>query len=114
MEALQYELRGFNILIKNLEPASIKSEFVNNIQFVSNSDYDHYANKVQHNMIASDKNAPIPDVVAKVAFKAITDNRDKLRYPATYLAKSAFFFRWLLPLKIFNKMVAKPLERELQ
>ena len=114
MEALQYELKPFNIQIKNIEPGSVKSEFTENINFVSNDDYADYANKVQHNTLAGYKNAPTPDAVAKIVFKAATDNRSKLRYPATAQAKTAFFFRWLLPLKTFNKMVSGPVEKEVK
>ncbi|WP_419803400.1 SDR family oxidoreductase [Mucilaginibacter sp.] len=113
MEALQFELKPFNISIKNIEPGTVKSEFTENISFVSNPDYDSYAKKVQHNTLAGYKNAPTPDVVAKVVFKAATDNRSKLRYPATSQAKSAFFFRWLMPLNVFNKMVSDPVEKEI-
>ena len=114
MEALQFEVKSFNIHIKNIEPGSVKSEFTDNISFVSNADYDNYANSVQYNTLAGYKNAPTPDVVAKVVFKAATDNRSKLRYLATSQAKSAFFFRWLLPLKVFNKMVSVPVEKEIK
>lgn len=113
MEALQFEVKSFNITIKNIEPATVKSEFVNNISFVTNADYEKYAEKVQHNTVASYKNAPTPDVVAKVVYTAATDNRSKLRYPATGQAKMAFFMRWLLPLKMFNKMVAAGVEKEI-
>jgi NADP-dependent 3-hydroxy acid dehydrogenase YdfG len=111
MEALQYELTPFNIVIKNLAPGSVKSEFTKSISFISNSDYDEYANKVQRNMIASYQNAPGADTVAKVAFKAATDNTSRLRYPATQQARMGFFLRWLLPLRMFNKMIAAPLEK---
>ena len=114
MEALQYEVKPFNIQIKNIEPGSVKSEFTDNIHFVSNAAYNSYANKVQYNTLAAYKNAPTPDVVAKVVFKAATDGGFKLRYPATSQAKSAFFFRWLLPLNVFNKMVSAPVEKEIK
>ncbi|WP_462266893.1 SDR family oxidoreductase [Mucilaginibacter sp.] len=114
MEALQFELKPFNIRIKNIEPGTVKSEFTENISFVSNPDYDNYAKKVQHNTLASYKNAPTPDVVAKTAYKAATDNTFKLRYPATPQAKVAFFFRWLFPLRLFNKMAAAPVEKQIK
>lgn len=114
MEALQFEVKPFNISIKNIEPGTVKSGFTDNISFVSNPDYDSYAKKVQHNTLASYKNAPTPDVVAKTVFKAATDNHFKLRYPATLQAKLAFFFRWLLPLNVFNKMVSAPVEKEIK
>lgn len=114
MESLQFEVKSFNISIKNIEPGTVKSEFTDNISFVSNPDYDSYAKKVQHNTLAGYKKAPTPDVVAKTVFKAATDNRFKLRYPATSQAKFAFFFRWLLPLHLFNKMVSAPVEKEIK
>ena len=114
MEALQYEVKQFNIVIKNIEPGTVKSEFVNNISFVSNADYDNYAQKVQQNTLDSYKDAATPESVAKVVYTAATDNSSKLRYPATSQAKSAFFFRWLLPLKMFNKMVSSQAEKEIK
>ncbi|WP_419802828.1 SDR family oxidoreductase [Mucilaginibacter sp.] len=79
MEALQFEVKPFNIRIKNIDPGTVKSEFTDNIAFVSNPDYNNYAKKVQHNTLAGYKNAPMPDVVAKTVFKAATDNNFKLR-----------------------------------
>jgi NADP-dependent 3-hydroxy acid dehydrogenase YdfG len=114
MEALQYELKPFNVLIKNLAPGSVKSEFTKNISFSSNPDYDAYATKVQQNMIASYQKAPGADTVAKVAYKAATDTKFKLRYPATPQAGIGFFLRWLLPLNLFNKMIAAPLEKDIK
>ncbi len=112
MEALQYELTPFNIVIKNLAPGAVKSEFTKSTSFIYNSDYDEYANKVQSNMIASYQKAPGADTVAKAAFKAATDNRSRLRYPATKQARMGFFLRWLLPLSMFNRMIAAPLEKD--
>ena len=111
MEALQYELKPFHIIVKNLEPASVKSGFTENILFVSSPEYADYSATVQRNMIASYKNAPTADVVAKVAYDAATDNKFKLRYPATSQAKFAIFMRWLLPLKTFNKLMANSMEK---
>jgi NADP-dependent 3-hydroxy acid dehydrogenase YdfG len=113
MEALQYELTPFNIVIKNLAPGAVKSEFTKSTSFISNPDYDDYANKVQANMVASYQQAPDADTVAKVAFKAATDRKSRLRYPATMQARMGFFLRWLLPLHMFNKMIAAPLEKNI-
>ena len=111
MEALQYELTPYNIVIKNLAPGAVESEFTKSTSFISNPDYDDYANKVQANRLASYRHAPGADTVAKVAFKAATDHRSRLSYPATTQARMGFFLRWLLPLHLFNKMIAAPLER---
>lgn len=113
MEALQYELTPFNIVIKNLAPGAVKSEFTKSTSFISNADYDNYANKVQANMVASYEQAPGAETVAKIAFKAATDHKSRLRYPATMQASMGFFLRWLLPLHLFNKMIAAPLEKNI-
>jgi len=65
-------------------------------------------------MIDSYQNAHSADVVAKVAFQAANDNSHKLRYPATSQAKVGFFLRWLLPLRMFNKLIAAPLEKGIE
>lgn len=113
MESLQFELKQFNIRIKNIEPATIKSNFESSISFVSNPAYDNYAKKVQHNMLASYKNAPAATTVAPVVFKAATSNNNQLRYPVGQ-AKVAFFMQWLLPLNLFKKIIASGLEKEIK
>lgn len=102
-----------DIVIKNLAPGAVKSKFTKSTSFISNPDYDDYANKVQANMVASYQQAPGAETVAKVAFKAATDRKSRLRYPATMQAKMGFFLRWLLPLHVFNKMIAAPLEKKI-
>jgi len=59
--------------IKNLAPGAVKSEFTKSTSFISNPDYDDYANKVQANMVASYRQVPSAETVAKVAFNAATE-----------------------------------------
>ncbi len=42
MESLQYELRAFNIKVKNIEPGAIKTDFENAIEFVTTDAYKNY------------------------------------------------------------------------
>ncbi|WP_221393575.1 SDR family oxidoreductase [Dyadobacter sp. NIV53] len=111
MESLQFELRQFGIVIKNIEPAGVKSEFVGNIEFISNPVYDNYSNSAQQGTLDGYKNAPTADVVAKVAYKAATDGKKKLRYAGTPQAGFIFFIRWLLPLKWFTSIIANQIEK---
>jgi NADP-dependent 3-hydroxy acid dehydrogenase YdfG len=113
MESLQFELKQFNIKIRNIEPATIRSNFEGSINFVSNPDYDSYAKKVQHNILASYKNSPTAAIVAPVVFKAANSSSNKLRYPVGQ-ARLAFFMRWLLPLNVFKNVVASGVEKEIK
>ncbi|WPV67063.1 SDR family oxidoreductase [Chitinophaga sp. LS1] len=111
MEALQFEVKQFNITIKNIEPAAVKSDFTHNIDFITDSNYEQYSQVVQKNTLIGYRNAPGPEVVAKIVYKAATDNKKKLRYAGTPQAKFIFFLRKLLPLSSFNKMMARMMEK---
>jgi len=84
-ESLQYELKPFNIRIKNVEPGAIKTDFygrsMNVFKNAEIKGYDHYENVVFNNTQATEKNAPEPLVVAKTVFKAANSTRFRLRYP---------------------------------
>ena len=112
MESLQYELKPFNIRIKNIEPGTVKSDFENAIEYVPAPAYDPYAQRVHQNTLASYKNAAEPAEVAKVVYQAATSTNFKLRYAAGNQPKLAFFLRWLLPLNTFNQLVAAPVEKQ--
>lgn len=113
MESLQYELKPFNIRIKNIEPGTVRSDFENAIEYVPAPAYDPYAQRVHQNTLASYKDAADPVEVAKVVYRAATSTSFKLRYAAGSQPKLAFFLRWLLPLNTFNKLVAGPVEKPL-
>jgi NADP-dependent 3-hydroxy acid dehydrogenase YdfG len=113
MESLQFEVKPFNIYIKNIEPATVKSEFTNNIIFTSHTAYDAYAHKVQSNTLKGYHNAPTPDVVAKVVFKAANDKNYRLRYPGTPQAGVVFFLRRILPFKWYNAMISNSMEKDI-
>ncbi|WP_298117507.1 SDR family oxidoreductase [Flavobacterium sp.] len=111
MESLQFELRQFNIKVKNIEPGAIKTEFETAIDFVSTNDYDHYAIKAHHNMLDTYKTAPTADVVAKKVWKAANDSSYRLRYAVGGQGPILLFLRWLLPLSWFTKMVRIQVEK---
>ncbi|MDA9555379.1 SDR family oxidoreductase [Pelobium sp.] len=111
MESLQYELKPFNIQIKNIEPGVIKTAFGDAVEFVSNKYYDGYAKAAQANMSESMKNAEEPIMVAKKVWEVVQDKSQKLRYVTGKGAKFLFLMRRLLPHTVFTKMVASQIEK---
>ncbi len=114
-EALQYELRPFNIKIKNIEPGAIKTDFYDRSQDLFKkeglTDYDNYAKVAFTNTQNAGVNAPGPDVVAKKIYKAALDRSFRLRYPAGPQAPALLFLRRLLPLNWFRGIVKLVVER---
>jgi short-subunit dehydrogenase len=115
-ESLQYELRPFNIKVKIIEPASIKTDFWGRSQEVvvkkGLNVYENYVNTVVPNLQKSGANAPEPDGVASTVYKAATDNSWRLRYPAGNGAALYMFFRRIMPTRWFNGIVRKMVERK--
>lgn len=114
-EALQYELRLFNIKIKNIEPGAIKTDFYDRSQDLFKkeglTDYDNYAKVAFTNTQNAGVNAPGPDVVAKKIYKAALDRSFRLRYPAGPQASALLLLRRLLPLSWFRGIVKLVVER---
>ncbi len=111
MESLQFELKQFNIKVKNIEPGAIKTEFTNALDYVSTEAYDNYTHQAHSNMLDSYKTAPNADVVAKKVWLAANDSSYRLRYPVGGSGPVLLFMRWLLPLSWFLKMVSSQVEK---
>jgi len=115
MESLQFELKQFNIKLKNIEPGAIKTDFYErSLDFVSKlglTDYDSYVNTVHPNMLKVGKTAVGPGVVAKKVFKAASNSSYRLRYPVGGNGPVLLFLRWLLPLSWFNAIVRGLVEK---
>jgi short-subunit dehydrogenase len=114
-EALQYELRQFNIKVKMIEPAAIKTNFHgSSLKTFENEEvkgYDKMEKNILSGMKKRNEKAPGPEVVAKTVFKAATDGSQKLRYPTGKGAGAVLFARKILPTSWFNKMVFKQQNR---
>lgn len=108
-ESLAFELRPFNIRIKNVEPGAIKTDFYDRSldMFVNDrlADYDAYEQAVSWNMQEAGDDAPGPQIVAKTIFCAATDTSFRLRYPAGRQASLLLFVRWLFPLPWFQAAI---------
>ncbi|XRG95546.1 SDR family NAD(P)-dependent oxidoreductase [Salinimicrobium sp. TIG7-5_MAKvit] len=114
-EALQYELKQFNIKVKMIEPAAIKTDFHGrSLKTFENEDvkgYDKMEKNILNGMKKRNEKAPGPEVVAGTVFKAATDGSQKLRYPAGKGAGAVLIARKLLPTSWFNKIVFKQQNR---
>ena len=110
-EALQFELRQFNIKVKLIEPAAIKTDFHGRSLKVFDNEsvkgYERMEKKVLSGMQKRNKTAPGPEVVAKTVYKAATDDNHKLRYPTGKGASAVLFARKILPTSWFNKALLK-------
>lgn len=115
MESLQFELRQFNIKVKNIEPGAIKTDFYDrSLDFATKpglNAYDSYVNTAHQNMLKAGENAPGPLVVAKKVFKAANDNSFTLRYPVGGNGPVLLAIRWMLPLSWFNAIVRSQVEK---
>jgi short-subunit dehydrogenase len=111
MESLQYEVRPFNIKIKNIEPGAIRTEFENALNFVESAPYKKYTDIVHQNMIDGYKYAPKGDVVANKVFKAANSTSYKLRYPVGGNGPLLLIMRKILPYSWFTGIVRKIVEK---
>lgn len=110
-EALQYELRPFNIKVKIVEPGGVITDFYDRSMKHTKkdglADYDKYVQKVYavNNRFASRGNKPIK--TAKVIYKTANDNNWKQYYPSGVDAKVFLTLRKYFPLSWFNCVVRK-------
>lgn len=115
-ESLQYEVKPFNIRIKNVEPGAIKTDFYSRSQnLFANKEltaYDNYEKVVLGNAQKVGEDAPGPEIVAKKVFKAANDTSYRIRY-FTGDAQAGMLMRMrkLLPLTAFMKMVSSVVEK---
>lgn len=114
-ESLQFELRPFNIRVKNIEPGAIKTEFYERSQDLFKKEglaaYDEYQRVTFANSQKEGENAPGPEVVAKKIFQAANDRSFRLRYPVGNQAPVLLALRRLLPTGWFTKTVGGYVER---
>jgi len=112
-EGLQFELRPLNIRVKIVEPGPIKTDFYDRSMDVMSKPgltaYDKFVARAMPNLQKAGATAPGPEVVARVIFRAVTDNSWKLRYSANGAALLAL--RRLLPERLFRAMTLRAVLR---
>ncbi|MGI0495205.1 SDR family oxidoreductase [Alkalinema pantanalense CENA528] len=108
-EALQYELRPFNIKVKIIEPGPIKTDFygrsMNRAKKADLTVYDDYAEKVLPKINQNGEFGSPPEVTAEAIYRAVTDSRWRLRYPGGGNASFLLTLRKLLPDSLWTQVM---------
>ena len=108
-EVLVYELEPFGIRVKIIEPGPIKTDFYDRSLDVMSKPgltaYDGFVARAMPALQKRGRTAPGPEVVAKVIYRAATDGRRRLRYPAN--SAGVLVLRRLLPTGLFMGVVKR-------
>lgn len=100
-ESLRFELEPFNIKIKMVEPAAIKTDFFGGsadiLKDQSIKAYDRYYAKVLTWIERSSRTGMPPEKVAREIVRAATDNQNRFRYPVGGDGKLFLFLKRILP-----------------
>lgn len=114
-EALSFELRPFNISVKNIEPGAIKTDFYDRSQDLLRKEgltaYDEYVQVTFANSQKAGADAPGPEVVAKKIFLAANDGSFRLRYPVGSQSPWLLALRRVVPLSWFHAIVKSVVEK---
>lgn len=112
-EALQYELRPFNIRVKLIEPGVIRTNFYGrSMQHVKGSAVtDTYAGIIRRNSknVGEEisRSSADPQVVAKTIYRVAADSSWRIHYPVGMDARMILLLRWLLPQKILYRLLER-------
>ena len=108
-EALQFELKQFNIRVKIIEPGPIKTDFYDRSPELTSREglaaYDTFVSRVMETMNEGGANAPDGSVVAQVIYDAVNDDSSKLRYSVN--TRGILLARRLLPDALFLPLIRK-------
>jgi NADP-dependent 3-hydroxy acid dehydrogenase YdfG len=112
-EALQYEVKDFNIKIKIIEPGPIKTYFytrsMSHTKKEGLSAYDGFVARAMPNLQKAGETAPDGRIVAETIYDAATDDSWKMRYPVN--SRAILAARRLLPDSLFLPMVRRAVVR---
>jgi short-subunit dehydrogenase len=108
-EALQFEVKEFNIKIKIIEPGPIKTDFYARSQSLTKKDgltaYDNFVARALPNLQKAGETGPDGSLVAQVIYDAVTDDSWRMRYPAN--SRLVLAARRLLPDSLFFPIIRK-------
>ena len=109
-EALAFEVRQHNILIKIIQPAVFKTgSFENQLAEYNRRPkhpaYRDFISRVLPNIAAQEKKAPTPEVVAETVWRAANDRSPRLRYrPRSHFILAA---RTLIPTVLYHRFIRR-------
>lgn len=108
-EALQFEVKEFNIKVKIIEPGPIKTDFYDRSQSITKKEglsaYDNFVARALPNLQKAGENGPDGSLVAQVIYDAVTDDSWRMRYPAN--SRFILAARRLLPDSLFLPLVRR-------
>jgi len=107
-ESLSYELQGFNISVKLVEPGLIKTNFYGDAMDHTSDVQNEYSGFIQGVDKADEKNmkgVSDPIVIAQCIYKAAIDKSSRLRYRAGKNAHLLLFLRKILPDFLLFKVI---------
>ena len=108
-EALQYEVREFDIRVKIIEPGPIKTDFYTRSASVTKKEgltaYDNFVARALPNLQRAGETAPDGRIVAEAIYYAATDDSWKMRYPVN--SQAILAARRLLPDALFLPLVRR-------
>src|SRR5262245_5849532 len=108
-EALQYEVREFNVKIKIIEPGPIKTDFYTRSMSHTKKEgltaYDNFVARALPNLQKAGERAPDGRIVAQTIYDAVTDDSWKMRYPVN--SRAILAARRLLPDSLFLPIIRR-------
>lgn len=114
-DSLRNEVKQFGIDVMVIEPGAVESEFsgiaINSLKENSEqSAYKDSISRIAHAYKSMGKNNSKPIVISNLIKRAIESKRPKTRYAGGRGIKLTLVLRWLLPDKIFDKMLQTQLK----
>ena len=114
-ESLSHELRKFKIKLALIEHGPIRTDFYDRSMTLMSKEgldvYDTYFHKVNNNMDALGKSAPLPIVVARTIYRSANSNSSFKRYVSGGINPTMLIFlRKICPNWFFNFMLRLFLE----
>lgn len=109
-ESIRFELNSLGIKVKIVEPGAINTSFADNAVLVRKTDVPSYEKTLDGRLAKYEARRNLlndPIVVAKVIYKAATDNNAKLRYLAGRDAKLFWALKRILPFGVFSALLRK-------
>lgn len=106
-EALQFEVKAFNIKIKIIEPGPIKTDFYDRPQSLTKKEgltaYDSFVARALPNLQRAGETAPDGRIAAQTVYDAVTDDSWKMRYQVN--SRLILAARRMLPERAFFSLV---------
>jgi len=114
-DSMRNEVEQFGIDVVVIEPGGVKSEWstiaADNLKKTSgNPVYKSLIDRFAVSFKKTEANNADPLVIVNLVRKAIQSKKPKTRYSGGYMAKPALFMRWLLPDRLFDKILMSQLK----